>query len=720
MNAMTPKSRLTRRLFLTATAAVGGGLALGFRLPGGARAATKGTEVNAWIVIQPDDTVILRVARSEMGQGTFTGAPMLIAEELECDWAKVKAEFAPLAEHIRRNRIWRSTSTGGSRSIRESQSYLREAGAAAREMLVAAAAATWGVPASECRASKGVVAHGASGRTARFGELAEAAAKLAPPASVKLKDPKDWTLIGKPTRRLDIADKVMGKPVYAIDVRVPDMLHAAIRHCPTFGGSLKSHDEAAIRGMKGVVRVVAEKGWVAVVADSYWRAEQALAKMKIEWDRGPNAAVTSDTIRAFLKAGLDAPEAAVGTNSGDVAAALAKGKPIVAEYEAPFLNHATMEPMTATAHVTADRVEVWAPTQNAEATAAAASAASGLPLAKVEVHRTMLGGGFGRRGAFQDWASEAVIIAKAAGRPVKLIWSREEDMRQGRYRPVSMVRHRATLGADGMPEAWWVRVAGHSILNTVFPDRARGGLDMHFLSGFDPEEFRYAIPNFKLDYAMRNTHVPVGFWRAVNHTQNAFFRECFVDEMAHAAGQDPYRYRRKLLAGEKGRRDLGVLDAAAAKAGWDRPPPEGVFRGIAVMNSYGSHCAHVVEIAMRDGEARVRRVVSAIDPGYAVNPATIETQTESCVVYALTAALYGEITIKDGAVEQGNFHDYPMLKIDRMPTVETVIVPSGGFWGGVGEPALPPLAPALANAIFAATGKRIRSLPLIRHGLARA
>jgi isoquinoline 1-oxidoreductase subunit beta len=718
MNAMLPKSKLSRRLFLVAGAAAGGGLALGFHLP--ARAAVRGTEVNAWIVIQPDDTVILRVARSEMGQGTFTAAPMLVAEELECDWAKVRAEFAPLNEHIRRNRIWRSTSTGGSRSIRESQSYLREAGAAAREMLVAAAAARWGVPAGECRAAKGVVVHAPSNRAARYGELAEAAAKLKPPASVKLKDPKDWTIIGKPTRRLDIADKVLGKPVYAMDVSVPGMAIAAIRHCPTFGGTLKSHDAAAVAGMKGVIRVVADKDWVAVVADSYWRAEQALAKMKIEWDRGANAAVSSASIRAFLKAGIESNEAALGTNTGDALAALAKGKVIEAEYEAPFLNHATMEPMTATAHVTADRCEVWAPTQSAEATAAAASSASGLPLEKVEVHRTMLGGGFGRRGAFQDWAREAVLIAKAAGRPVKLIWSREEDMRQGRYRPVSMARHRAVLGADGMPEAWWVRIAGHSILNSVFPDRVRGGLDMHFLSGFDPEEFRYAIPNYRLDYAMRNTSVPVGFWRAVNHTQNAFFRECFIDEMAHAAKQDPYQYRRKLLAGEKGRRDLGVLDAAAKHAGWDKPPAAGTFRGIAVQNSYGSHAAHVVEIAMQGGEVRVLRVVSAIDPGYAVNPATIETQTESCVVYALTMALYGEITIKDGAVEQGNFHDYPMLKIDRMPKVETVIVPSGGFWGGVGEPALPPLAPALANAIFAATGKRIRSLPLTRHGLVKA
>jgi len=718
MNACVPK--LSRRAFVVSAAA--GGLALGFHLPlGGKRAANataKGTEVNAWVVIEPDDTVIIRVARSEMGQGSQTGLCQLVAEELDCDWSKVRPEFASTNEHIRRNRIWGTMSTGGSRGIRGSEAYVRQAGAAAREMLVAAAAARWKVPARDCQASLGVIVHKASGRSLRYGEVAAEAAKLEAPRDIKLRDPKDWKIAGKPLARFDIPDKVMGKPVYAIDVKVDGMLYAAIRHCPVFGGRVKSYDEASIAGMKGVHKVVALADAVAVVADSFWRAKQAVEKLAIVWDDAANTGVSSASIAAFQKAGLDAAEAGVARNDGDAKAALAKaGKVIEADYDTPFQDHAPMEPMNCTAHVTADKVEIWVATQNSEASAAAAAAVSGVPLRNIHVQKMMLGGGFGRRGAFQEPTREAVAIAKAVGRPVKLIWTREEDIQHGRYRPVSMARMKASLTADGAPEAWSTRISGQSILYVVNPASIRNGVDLHFLPGL--HDTSYSVPNLLVDFSMRNTHVPVGFWRGVNSNQNGFYRECFVDEMAQAAGADPYQFRRKMLVGANARLDLAVLDAVADKAGWTKPLAAGLHRGIALFASYGSYAATVCEIEMRDGEVKVERIVYALDCGHVVNPATVETQIEGSVAWALTATLFGQITIKDGRVEQSNFHDYPMLKIDRMPKVETVLVPSGGFWGGVGEPGVAPIAPALCNAIFAATGKRIRSLPLLKHGLVK-
>ncbi|HJU16417.1 MAG TPA: molybdopterin cofactor-binding domain-containing protein [Stellaceae bacterium] len=714
---MSTLPQVSRRSFIASVAAIGGGLALGFRLPAAveAAAAPGEAEIDAWVVIRSDDTVVIRVARSEIGQGVMTALPMLVAEELDCDWNKVRAEYVAPEENLKRHHAWGPMSTGGSRSVRGSQDFLRRAGAAARHMLVAAAAQEWQVPAGECRTENGIVMHEPSGRRLRYGQLAAAAAHLPPPAAVALKDPKDWTLIGTAQKRLDTKAKVTGQPVFGIDVRVPGMLYAAIAQCPVFGGRLKSYDESRIRNLKGVRRVVALPDAAVVVADSWWTAKKAIDALPVNWQEGPQGRASSATIAAALQDGLAAPDAAVIREDGDFAAAIAgAAKRIEAEYRVPFLAHATMEPQNCTAQVTAERVEVWVPTQNGDAALATAAAAAGVPPEKVVVHKTMAGGGFGRRGTAQDFVRQAVLVAKAVGRPVKLLWTREEDTRHDFYRPMAMAKLVAGLDGAGRPIAWQVRLTGPSIIASLFPKRLNGGVDRSFASGFT-EEMNYDVPNYRVDYAMRKTPVPVGFWRSVNHSQNLFFRESFVDEMAHAAGLDPYRFRRKLLA--KSPKQLAVLDAAARKAEWDKPPAPGIVRGIALAESYGSICAQVVEASAggRDG-VTVHRVVAAIDTGHVVNPAILVSQIESGIVYGLTAALYGTITIADGRVREGNFNDYEMLRLADMPKVETVLVPSGGFWGGAGEPPLPPLAPALCNALFAATGNRIRSLPLKEAG----
>jgi isoquinoline 1-oxidoreductase beta subunit len=719
------KAQIARRSFLISVAAAGGSLALGFEIPFGpepADATDGGSEITAWIVIGRDDSVTIRVAKSEMGQGSFTALPMLVAEELECDWSKVRPEFATPNENLARNRVWGDMSTGGSRSVRSSHDHLRKAGTTAREMLIAAAALAWNVAPSECRAANSIITHMPSGRTVSYGQIAEAAARIAPPKQVKLKDPKDWKLVGKPTKRLDTADKVRGLPIYGIDVRLPDMLYAALIQCPVFKGTLKSVDESKLVGMKGVRKVVKLKDAVAVVADSWWQAKKAVEALTVTWDDGGNGAVSSNSIKDFLRTGLDAADAGVGRKDGNVAEGLAKAvKRIEAEYDVPFLGHATMEPQNCTAHVTADKVEIWVPTQNGEASLAAAAKAADVPPRNVVVHKTMLGGGFGRRGAMQDFIPHAVLIAKEVGRPVKTLWTREEDMRHDFYRPVAMARMTAGLGADGLPTAWHVRMTGNSILVTLMPFTLRLGVDTHSQEGF-LDDMAYDVPNYLADYAMRNTHVPVGFWRGVNHTQNCFFKESFIDELAHAAGADPYEYRRKLLGRHPhAGKFRDVLDAAAKQAAWGTPLSAGVARGIAVEEANGTYVAAVAEASVSDqGNVRMHRIVVAINPGHVVNPLTVEMQTQSAIVYGLTAALYGEITIKDGRVEQSNFNDYQMLRMADMPKVETIIMPSGDFWGGVGEPPVSIVAPALCNAIFAATGQRIRSLPLKNHDLRRA
>ena len=720
-------SAVSRRQFLAASTVTGGSLVFAFHVPlaGEALAQPASAEVNAWVVVHPDDSVVIRIARSEMGQGTLTGLAQLVAEELDCDWSKVTTEYPTPGQNVARNRVWGNFGTGGSRGIRESQDYVRKGGAAARTMLVQAAADEWKVAASECRAAAGVITHRASGRSTSYGKVAAAASKLTPPATVALKDPKDWTLAGKRLARLDTVDKTTGRQIYGHDLKLPGMLNAAIKECPVFGGKLKSFNATAAAGRPGVKKVLQVGDTaVAVIADTWWHAKTALDAVRIEWDEGPNAKASSEGFDAILKAGLNAPQAAIGNQNGDALAAIAaSARRIEAVYSHPHQNHATMETMNATARYTPERCEVWTPTQNGEAALAAASEACGLPVAKCEVYKLHLGGGFGRRG-MSDYVRQAVLLAKEMpGTPIKLIWSREEDMTQGRYHPITQCKLTAGLDGQGNITGLHMRISGQSILAAVFPQNVVNGKDPIVFQGLNaagPEAgIGYTIPNLLIDHAMRNPHVPPGFWRGVNLNQNAVYLECFIDEVAHATQQDPLALRRKLMANHP--KHLAVLNAAAERGGWGQPAPAGVFRGLAQTMGYGSYVAACAEVSVSaQGVLKVLRIVAATDPGYAVNPQQIEAQVEGSFAYGLSAALYGSCTVKDGRIEQTNFHTYPVLKMEDMPKVETVLVSSGGFWGGVGEPTIAVAAPAVLNAIFAATGRRIRDLPLKDQNLKRA
>ena len=728
--AVTRVSKVSRRKFIVGSAAAaGGGLALGMPFGAGAatdpKAAAAGVEVTAWVVIKPDDTCHIRIARSEMGQGTRTGLAQMVAEELECDWKKVSTESPTPGQSLARNRAWGEMGTGGSRGIRTSEDYVRRGAAAARIMLMQAAAEQWKVPASELTVSNGVISHAASKRTISYGKIAPAAAALTPPdpKSITLKDPRQWKILGKPMKRLDTAQKLNGSLKFAIDVKLPGMQCAAIKACPVFGGKLVSFDESKIKsmpGVRGAVRVSDEA--VAVVADSWWRAKTALAALPIVWNEGPNASVASAAIDAHIRSGLTAENAYVSRKEGDAPAAIAAAaKRVEVTYSTPFLAHATMEPMNCTALVTADRAEIWVPTQNGEASLAALSESSGLPLNKCEVYKMDLGGGFGRRGGTQDYVRQAVAIAKQfPGTPIKMIWSREEDMSHDFYRPISACKLTAGLDESGKLTGVHVRLSGQSINAFVSPATIADGKDERQLQGFYEKpgdaQMGYRFPTFQLEYAMRNTHVPVGPWRGVNTNQNGVYLECFMDEVARAAGKDPLEFRRALMAEYP--KHLAVLNAAAEKGDWGKPLPPGHHRGIAQFMGYGSYSAATAEVSVSaKGELKVHRMVLALNCGHAVNPDQIAAQVEGSVAYGLSAALYGECTVKDGRMVEQNFDSYEIMKLAAMPKVETVIVPTYDFWGGVGEPTICVVTPAVLNAIAAATGKPMRNLPLKNHSL---
>ena len=742
--ALTPGAvSLSRRSFIVGSSSIAaGGLALGLPLymPEANAQAVVGAadaEVNVWVVIKPDDRCIIRIARSEMGQGTRTGLAQLVAEELECDWKKVSTEMPTPGQSVARKRAWGEMSTGGSRGIRISQEYVRQGGAAARMMLLQAAANQWNVPVAELKVSKGVITHAASKRQLRYGQVALAASKLTPPdvKTIVLKNPKDWAIAGKPMARIDTKEKLNGSLVYGADLQLPGMLCAAIKDCPVFGGTLVSFNGDAIkamRGVKGVVRVNATA--VAVVADTWWRAKNALEKLPIVWDEGVNAKVSSASIAAHLAEGLNAQVAlgsVAGRNEGDALGAIASAATKVeATYSTPFLAHAPMEPMNATVKLTpgADgkiaRAECWVPTQNGEASHAALAEAAGIPLAQCEIYKQDLGGGFGRRGGTQDYVHQATAIAKQfMGTPIKLLWSREEDQAHDFYRPISQAKMSAGLDAQGNLVGLHIRLSGQSINALLNPLGIKDGKDERQVQGFWKEpgdaQFGYTVPNLLTEYVMRNTHVPVGPWRGVNTNQNAVYAECFIEEVAKAAGKDSLAFRRAMLQNHP--KHLAVLNAAAEKGDWGKPLPAGVFRGIAQFMGYGSYSAATAEVSVSaSGVLKVHRMVLATNCGHAVNPDQIAAQVEGGVAYGLSATFFGENTIENGRVKELNFDTYRILKIREMPKVETVIVPTYDFWGGVGEPTICVVAPAVINAIFAATGKPVRHLPLKNQGFSFA
>jgi isoquinoline 1-oxidoreductase beta subunit len=705
-----PRTEVSRREFLQTATVASASLVIGFQLPAGGRrgmAYPSTFTPNAWLRINPDESVLVIVDRSEMGQGVTTSLPMLLAEELDADWSKIKIEFAP-ADKVYINPMFGMQGTGGSTSIRAAYTPLRKAGAAAREMLLTAAAETWGVDKSECRAEKGAVIHASSKRRLTYGKLVGKASTVPLPHDVPLKDPKDWKILGTPARRLDTPPKVDGSAGFGIDVKAPGLLVGVIARSPVFGGKVKSFDAEKAKAVPGVRHVVEVSTGIAVVGDGYWPAKKGRDALDITWDEGPTASVSSTTISELFAKNAE-QTGAVARHDGDPQGALpGAASKVNAVYELPFLAHATMEPMNCTAHVRADGVDIWAPTQFQTGAQGLGAGIGGVPPEKVKVHTTYLGGGFGRRFEL-DFIKEALETSKATGTPVKLIWSREDDIRNAQYRPANYHKFQAGLDASGQPVAWTQRIVAPSIMARVFPDTVKNGLDGEAVEG--GVGMAYAIPNVHVDYVLTDTGIPVGFWRSVNNSFNGFAVETFIDELAYAAKKDPYEYRRDLLG--KAPRHLGVLNLAASKAGWGTPLPAGRARGIAVFKSFDTYVAEVAEVSVdSDGVPHVHRVVCAVDCGPVVNPGIVEAQMQSAIVYGLTAALWGEITIDKGQVQQSNFHNYRMLRMAEMPVVEVHIVPSTDSQGGVGEPGTPPIAPAVCNAIFALNGKRIRKLPI--------
>ncbi|HUK59745.1 MAG TPA: molybdopterin cofactor-binding domain-containing protein [Stellaceae bacterium] len=725
-NTIASASALSRRHFIVTTATAAGGVAIGIglRKAGAFTVAAQPWddnaydvhEIDAWIAIDPDDSVLIRYQRAEMGQGSMTALPMIVNEELRCDWSKVRVEYASPNRNVRENKIYGDMFSNGSRSVKGSQVRLQQVGASARERLIAAAAAQWNVAPAECTAENSVVTHTSSGRMLRYGELAPAAAKIKLAAEPAIKTPDKFTFIGKPMPRVDVVHKIDGSAKFGIDTRLPDMVYAAIIQCPVPGGKLKSVDDSPVKGQPGIIAVVRLPEAVAVVAtDTFWRAKQALAKLQPEWDVGAAGATDSAQFSREYHALLDG-QAQMARNNGDVDKALpGAAKTFEAVYETPYLSHSPMEPMNATVHLQPDRLDVWVGTQDAlDALKAAAEFAEMKP-EQVYLHNCFVGGGFGRRD-FNDEVRQAIAIAKEVNRPVKLTWTREEDTRHDRFRPHAVTRFKAGTDANGNLTAWSMRQVTSSILKSA-------GITFPGLKGPEPMAVAglinngYNVPNTRIDAVLKNTHMPVHFWRAPGANQNTFSLESFLDEIAVATGQDPYQMRRKLLEGKPDW--LKVLDLAAEKGDWGKPLPKGTGRGIAICEDTGSLCAQVAEVTVSPkGQVKVNRVTAAIDTRYMVNPLTIAEQVEGAIIFGLSAALYGKITVTNGIPDQGNFDTYRMVRLAEAPKIDVFVIPGGGKeWGGAGEPGTPPIGGAVANAIFAATGKRIRSLPIMDHDL---
>jgi isoquinoline 1-oxidoreductase beta subunit len=720
---MSAPARIDRRAFLKTSAAAGGGLLVGFYVPG-LESTLSAQDPKpqpllpfAYVKIARDETVTIVANHSEMGQGVYTSLPMLLNEELQADWSKVRVESAPV-DATYNHPVFGMQMTGGSTTTAAEWDHYRKLGAAARVVLIAAAALQWKVDASACRVEKGAVIHGPTSKRATYGSLAEAAATLPVPADVPLKDPKNFTLIGKPTRRLDTPSKTNGTAQFGLDVVLPGMLTAVIARCPVFGGKVASFDAAEAQQVPGVKAVVQVPSGVAVIADRFWPAKLGRDKLKIKWDEGENGNISTTEMLADFSAQSASP-GALAKKTGDPQSALASAaKTITAEYDVPYLAHATMEPLNCVVDLRADSCEIWTGTQFETVDRANAAKAAGLPPEKVQIHTTLLGGGFGRRAnPASDFVIEAVQVAKVAKAPVKVVWTREDDTQGGWYRPMWHDRFVAGLDASGNPIAWTHTIVGQSIMaGTPFEAfTIKDGVDSASVEG--AADLLYGIPNLQVDLHSPKIGVPVQWWRSVGHSHTGFSVEAFLDEVAHAGGKDPYHLRRTLLA--KQPRMLAVLDLAAGKAGWSKsgaastPLPKGVGRGIATHFSFDSYVAQVFEVSVDgDGNVRVHRVVCAVDCGRVVNPDTVKAQMEGGINFGLTAALKTEITLENGRVQQSNFNDYPMLRMFEAPAIEVFIVPSEEKPTGVGEPSVPPVAPALTNAIFAATGKRVRRLPI--------
>ncbi|OIN00958.1 aldehyde dehydrogenase [Polynucleobacter sp. QLW-P1DATA-2] len=730
----------SRRDFIIKGSIAGGGLMLGIgALPEFALAQSGGSydqnspmktgepEVNAWVSIKPDDTVYIRIARSEMGQGTRTGLAQLVTEELECNWKKVKTQSATPGQSLARKRVWGEHGTGGSRGIRISEDYVRRGAAAARIMLVQAAANQWNVPVKELKVDKGVITHVPTGRKTTYGKVAELASTLTPPdpQSITLKDPRKWTVAGQPYARIDTANKVNGTKVYGADLQMPGMLCASVKSCPVFGGKIVSYDEAKVknlRGVKGVVQI--NDATVAVVADTWWRANTALNALPIVWNEGKASNVSQGDIDQMLRAGLDEQGDFWQRKVGDAPEVInSSAKKVEAIYYTPYRAHVTMEPMNATVKISGDRAEAWVPTQNGEGSHAALSEATGIPLANCEVYKLDSGCGLGRRGSTQDFVTYAAKVAmKFPGVPVKVLWSREEDMTHDYYHPIAMAKMSAGLDAGGNVTGMHIKVAGQSINATLAPSAIKDGKDERQLQGLyekGPDaQLGYTFPALLTEYVMKNTHVPVGPWRGVNTNQNGIFMECFMDECAKAAGKDPVKFRQAVMQSHP--KHLGVLNAAAQKANWDKPLPAGTYRGVAQFMGYASYSACVAEVSVDGNVVHVKRLVFALNSGHVVNPYLTREQIEGSVAMALGAIFNPEITVENGRIKQQNLDSYPMIKLASTPRIETVLVPTYDFWGGVGEPTICVVGPAVANAISAAIGRPVRNFPLYKEGLSLA